>query len=236
MNPFQASLLICALLLAGCATRPKVSLTKVAISSFAEPNSIAPGQKYSIYPSMEGVDASDPMFREVAAFVEKALLAKGLVRAPSGTGVNIIVGVSYLQGDPLALQSSYTRPVMGVTGGGVSTFNATTTSPGGTTSTRGSVSTPLQFGVTGYTSGTTTKYLSLKQLRIQAHDLSNYGSNKEIKNQWEVTAKIADSSFDLRAAIPILVAASQDYIGRSSRRVVDVEIRSDSETLRRLMD
>ncbi len=221
------SLILVALLMSGCATtqpQPYFSVTVDSISgAAAEKNS------YILLPGNKDTKAEDLQFKEYAAYVNRALIKQGFVPAESFEKANVAIFLVYGIGDPKESQYSYALPTWGQTGVSSSRTSGTVSSYGGYSSYSGKTTHTPTYGVTGSTThiGSYTTYVRF--MVLDAVDLDEYKKSKEEVQLWKTTVTSAGSSGDLRKVFPVLVAASQQYVGKNTGQKVEVDLYEEDE-------
>ena len=211
--------------MSGCATtQPQFSVMVDSIGgAIAEKNS------YSLLPGNKETKADDLQFKEYAAYVNRALIKQGFVPAESFEKANVAIFLVYGIGDPKESQYSYALPTWGQTGISSSYTSGTVSSYGGYGSYSGTTTYTPTYGVTGSTThiGSYTTYFRF--MVLDAVDLDEYKKSKKEVQLWKTTVTSAGSSGDLRRIFPILVAASQQYIGKNTGQKVEVDLYEEDE-------
>jgi hypothetical protein len=209
----------------------------VSVNSISEGQPVG-GETYVIVSGFKNTDSNDLQFKEAARLLETALQDKGMVRLTGQIGTkDAVVGLEkpdtalllyYEIGRPQVYEESYSVPILGQTGGGSSSFSATTHGSYGNSTTYGSVYRAPTFGVVGSRSGTRIHTTFVKYLSVEAFDLDEYRSSGKSKQKWKTTIVTADSSGDLRQFIPILITAGRPYFGTDTGKFVDTKISEPS--------
>ena len=208
-------------ILQGCVVRVGDHTPSVVtqVSSLASPESSAL-KLYKIMPSSQDVSEHSLQFKEYSSYVNRLLKMKGFELAGDHQVPEIIVFIGYGVGEPEESYYSYDVPIIGTAPTGsysVSTIGSTTT-----------VTEHKALTVTGYSSHTRKKTSFTKHFEITAMSVAAYLENEEFQPIWETTVISRGREYDLRYVFPYLVAASKDYIGRDSGRIVSVQIRQDN--------
>lgn len=220
-----AILLLAALVLSGCAPmQPQFSVRVDSISGGAvDKNS------YILLPGDKDTKAEDLQFKEYAAYVNRALIKQGFTPAESFEKANIAIFLMYGIGDPKEHQYSYSIPTWGQTGVSSSYTTGTISSYGGYGSYSGSTTYTPTYGVTGSTTHTGSYITYFRFMVLDAVDLDEYKKSKKEVQLWKTTVTSSGSSGDLRLVFPILVAASQQYVGKNTGQKVEVDLYEDDE-------
>jgi hypothetical protein len=201
------------LLVAGCAALgPQFHVNVDALRDAQAPEK----RTYVIYPGLRDVDAHDLQFKEFAAYVHRALQARGFVPAQESGPAEIVIFLSYGIGDPQTTYYSY--PIFGQVGGGTSTFSGSTYGSGGYSHTTGTVTTQPKFGVVGTGTGAQTEYF--RWAAIEAVDVDAFAKSQQVVQLWRTTMTSSGSSGDLRRVFPVMVAAAQPYMATQTAQQV----------------
>jgi hypothetical protein len=211
-RPFQLAILS---LFLSCSTATTAPVFHIRVSSLADPDRIS-GKTYVLLPSGEGVASEDLQFREFARYVAGALDRKGFVRAPDFSTADIAVFLAYGIGNPQLQTYTYTVPIYGETGSGTFTLDPDTF---------GMITTPPEYGPVGSQSVTQSTITYFRYLLLDAIDLGAFRSSKKVLSAWRTMVTSNGSSGDLRLVLPILVAASEQYIAVNTGKQVEVELR-----------
>jgi len=204
-------------LLSGCAE------FHVYVDSISDPIT-KPSKMYVLMSARKDVDVNGLEFKEFAGYVRKALSAHGYHEAEDSAHADTAIFLNYGMGDPIDIPYSVSIPVFGQTGGGYSTYNATTYSQGKTYQTSGSVYETPTYGVVGtnQVSGVRTEYFRF--MILEAIDLKEFRISQKINSLWKTTVTSQGSSGDLRTVFPVLVTAAWDYIGANTGKKINLVI------------
>jgi hypothetical protein len=156
---------------------------QVNVNSFSNNDGMS-GKSYILLPGNKGVTPVDLQFKEYAGYVRKALEKRGFIRAVDFEKASVAVFLRYGIGDPQRQYYSYSMPLFGQTGGGTSTFSASTFGGRGTTTTTGTISTPPRFGVVGSVSGTDSYDVYHRYLILEAVDIEAFKKTQQIGRRW----------------------------------------------------
>lgn len=213
--------------LAGCETDFNVS-----VNSFSSPEATK-FRRFTVVPGTVGVTEEDLQFREAKQYLERVLVSKGFQpQDPKLVDAEILISLSYGIGEPVTYTTNYSVPIMGQTGGGTATYNATSYGSGGMSTTTGTITQPATYGIVGSLSGTQTHTLIGKWLEIKALDTGEYLRTKRVNIVWETRIASMDSDGDLRKMIPIMLAGSRDYLAASTGKIVKIELTQKETDLR----
>ena len=127
----------------------------------------------------------------------------------------LLVFVSYGLGAPQTSYSTFTTPIYGWTGGGTRTYSETTRGPDGTSHVTGTVTDAGRYGVVGAESHLTTHTTYPRYLFLGAYDARKLrqSNGQDPVEVWNTAVVSTGSSDDLRAVMPIMIAAAADYFG-----------------------
>lgn len=220
-------MLMCGILLVGCATVPRFH---VNVDSISAPGAILK-KKYILLSGLKDIGPTDLQFTEYAGYVEKALTPMGLSRTDNFEDANVAIFLAYGIGDPQKHQYTYSLPVWGQTGVSSSTTYGTLSTYGGYGSYYGTTTYTPTYGITGYTThiGTYTTYFRF--FVLDAIDLEEYKSSQKVVQLWQTTVTSTGSSADLRRVFPVLVAASKPYIGTNTGKKVKLTLTENDKAV-----
>lgn len=207
---------LCGGLFCGCATKYNVN-----VNGFTSGPGATLGSACIILPASSNV-ANDLAFREYSAYVADALAKKGYRVVQSAEQAQTGVLMSYWVGDPL--EKIHSSPSVGFSTGFYHGWG------------RGWRHGGWGFGPSFYfplddISSYTTYgcYLSLA-----AYDINQYKLTGQMNYTWQLTVALRSSSSDLRAMMPVMVAAAMPYIGHNTGRQVVVTIPADDPYVQEL--
>lgn len=180
--------------------------------------------KYILLSGIKGVDVNDLQFKEYAMYVRRALAEKGFTLADDIKQAELAVFLSYGIGEPQAIPYAFSLPIYGQTGGGTTTYNATTFGPGGIANTVGTAYQVPQYGVVGSQSYSGVNFLYFRYMVLEAIDLDKYRRTNAITPVWKTTVTSAGSSGDLRRVLPIMVAGAEPYISTNTGKQVSLTL------------
>jgi hypothetical protein len=191
-------------------------------------------RNYILLPSNEGVNANDLRFQEFSRYIKRSLAQQGLREANDFESANIAIFFGYGIGDPQDTPFSFSLPIYGQTGGGTSTFSATTYGSRGYSTTHGSISSMPTYGIVGSQSfsGTITRYF--RYLVMDCFDLDVYRQNKTMQPIWKTIVTSSGRSGDLREVFPVLVTASVPYIGTNTGKQIRVDIYENDNRVKQI--
>lgn len=207
----------CGCLFCGCATQHKVNINGVTSGS-----DTVLGSNCVILPANSSL-AVDLTFKEFSAYVADALTKKGYHVISSAEQAQTGILMDYWMGDPIEkIQGS---PSVGFSTGWYHGY--------GRHWGRGfgwGFAPSFYFPLDDISSYTTYgSYLSLA-----AYDIKQYKATGKMAYTWQLTIALRSSSSDLRAMMPVLVAAAMPYIGHNTGRQIVVTVSADDPYVKEL--
>jgi hypothetical protein len=232
---FVRCLVVLGVLLAGCATTPQAQQFLVRIDSLARADSLNK-RVYVLLPGNKGTNVGDLQFQEYAAYVHRALAARGLIHGSRIDTADIVVFLSYGIGDPQTHYYTYSLPVWGQTGYSGSTTSGTVNTFGGYGTYSTTTTYTPTYGVTGYSTqlGATTTYFRF--IVLDAYDLDAYKRDKKLAQVWRSAVTSTGTSDDLRRVFPIMVAGSAHYFGTNPGRKIEIVLDENHQAVRYIKD
>jgi hypothetical protein len=210
--------LLSLLILSGCEPSFIVRVNSISDVNYNNQKS------FILLPGNEGVNENDLQFKEYSRYVKYVLEKSGLKEAEFGKA-DIAIFLSYGIGNPEEQSYSYSVPVYGIEGAKSSNLTANTyNSNGSTSTTNAEITTKPNFGIIGYNSYSETITNYFRYIILDAIDLKSYQDKKEINKCWETTISSTGSSDDLRRVFPIMVAATQIYIGKNTGENITIDL------------
>ena len=185
--------------------------------------------RYVLLPGNSGIQVTDLQFREFAAYVRRALDARGFQAVEELDKADVAIFLAYGIGNPQTV--SYSFPIYGQTGGGVSTFSASSFGTGRYSTTTGTISSPPTYGQVGNIPVTETTYL--RYIVLDAVDVGFFARSNSIRQVWKTTISSSGSSADLRRVFPVMIGAATEHLGTDTRGQVRFTLtEGDSRVLR----
>ena len=203
---------------AGCGARFVVNVDSINSGYELQKNN------YILLSSNEGVDVNDLQFQEYSQYIKRALSSLGFIEATDFNSAEVGIFLRYGIGDPQVTPFSFSEPVYGQTGGGMSTFSMSTHGSSGYAKTHGTIYSSPTYGVVGSKtySGTSVSYF--RYMIIDCIDLGVYHRDKTMQQLWKTTVTSSGRSSDLREVFPVLVAASVPYIGTNTGKQIRIHL------------
>jgi len=213
--------LAAALLLAGCATT-----TEVKIDSLAKPqaeNAIS----YQIKNRNPLVADDSLRYKEAEGFVKTALSGKGMFEAPENTTADLVVDLDYGVGPPQQRRVTMSEPVYITLPGQIRTerVQVGTSSSGQPIYQTITVQDPPRTEFAGYRDYVVTITVYEKYLKLAARENAPVVEGRPPQELWTIDVTSEGESRDIRKTLPLLVAASIDYVGKDSQGQKTIRIK-----------
>ncbi len=226
-GPFATTALLLVLLLSGC-----VSSSEVKIDSLSKPqakNAIS----YEIKNRNPLVADDSLRYKEAAAMVKTALSGKGMYEAPPNTKPDVVVDLDYGVGPPLTRRETVSEPVYVTIPGQMRTerVQVGTDSLGRPVYQTVTVQEPPRSEFAGFREYVVTVVVYEKYLKLSARENKEQAEGRPSQEVWTVDVTSEGESRDIRKNMPILVAASIDYIGRDSEGQKTIRIKDNSSDI-----
>jgi hypothetical protein len=201
-----------ALLAAGCANS-----TTVKIDSLAKPKA-EESISYKILNKNPAVDDDSLRYKEAAGYVRTALSGKGLYEAPDAQNADLVVSIDYGVGPPQSRREVVSEPVYVTLPGQMRTerVQVGTDRNGNPVYQTVTVQDPPRTEFAGYREYFVTVTVYEKFLRLNATENKPAAEGRPPSEIWTVDITSEGESRDIRKALPILAAASIDYVGKDS--------------------
>jgi hypothetical protein len=221
------SLAAASLLLAGCATTHQVK-----VDSLAKPdaeNSIS----YELKNRNPLVADDSLRYKEAANLVKTALSGRGLYEAPANTKADLIVDLDYGVGPPQMKKETVSEPVYITIPGQIRTerVQVGTDSQGRPIYQTITVQDPPTTEFAGFREYIVTVIVYEKYLKLSARENKEPVEGRPAQEVWTVDVTSEGESRDLRKNLPVLVAASIDFIGKDSQGQKTIRIKDSSSDI-----
>ncbi|GBD95676.1 MAG TPA: DUF4136 domain-containing protein [Nitrospirae bacterium] len=225
-------LLVLYLLLVGAGCTGQMYMVKVdSINAGYESQK----KNYILLPSNEGVNVNDLQFQEYSLYVKRALSRHGFKETTDFNSADVAIFLRYGISDPQVNPISSPRLVFPKIGAETSTFKASSYSSGRYSETYGSItkSTNLNTSLTDLSPPKPQPSYS-RYLIIVCIDLDVYRQDKTMQQLWKTTVTSSGSSGDLREVFPILVAASDPYIGMNTGKQIEIHLNENDRRVKQI--
>ena len=224
-NPITLPVLLAGVLfLAGCANSYEVK-----IDSLSRPKA-EPAVSYKIQNTNPLVADDSLRYKEAAGLVRTALSGKGLYEAPEGVKPDLVVNLDYGLSPPKVLRETVSVPVYVTLPGETryATVQVGVDKAGNAIYSTVAITDPPRTEIAGYRDEIVTTIVYEKYLRLSASQNQPAAEGHPPSEVWTVDATSEGRSHDLRKNLPILVAASIDYIGADSHGQKVIHIKDDN--------
>lgn len=202
--------------------RIRFNLTVDSIAQKGEFNK----KKFVIIPTIDSIDINSLQFQEYAGYIKKCLERKGYTFVEDPIKAKGAITLAYGIGDPRTVMYSFSIPIWGQTG-----YTASSTSmsfkysynphnPLGIDAVNSTTYQP-SYGVTGYKNETVSVTKYNRFISLSAIDLDFYRKNKKLKEFWVTNINSEGKSNDLRQAFPFLIAGSDAYIEKDTKKIIN---------------
>ena len=221
------ALFIGCLLLAGCATTHQVK-----VDSLAKPDA-EKSISYELKNRNPLVADDSLRYKEAANLVKTALSGRGLYEAPPNTKPDIIVDMDYGVGPPQMKKETVSEPVYITIPGQIRTerVQVGTDSQGRPIYQTITVQDPPTTEFAGFREYIVTVVVYEKYLKLSAKENSEPVEGRPQQEVWTVDVTSEGESRDIRKNLPVLVAASIDYIGKDSQGQKTIRIKDNSSDI-----
>lgn len=215
------------LFLAGCATTHEVK-----IDSLAKPkaeNAIS----YEIKNRNPLVADDSLRYKEAATMVKTALSGKGMYEAPPNVKPDVVVNLDYGVGPPQMRKETVSEPVYITVPGQIRTerVQVGTDSQGRPIYQTITVQDPPTTEFAGFREYMVTVVVYEKYLKLSARENKEMEEGRPPQEIWTVDVISEGESRDIRKTLPVLAAASIDYIGTDSGGQKTVRIKDNSSDI-----
>jgi hypothetical protein len=224
---FSLLALIATVLLGGCAGNAH----RVLVDAINDPAATPALRTYTLTSGSKDLDPSTLQFREASALLRTALSSRGYVEAAQPGDAALRIALSYGIGRPETRTVTHSYPVYAELGGGrVRTVTKNTDAAGKTTTSSQTTIVPGRYERVGSDVTTSTYTLYPKHVIISARETQTLsGSTPEV---WSVSASYQSHSADLRADLPVLIAAAKPYLGENTGHGITVKVIKDEAGFR----
>ncbi len=209
----KISLFLALVLQGGCETTTHT----FKVNAMRNPD-VEDGRSYRIVSSHKNTgDETDPQFQEVSEYVKTALSGKGYYEAPEAEDADLIINIAYGTAPPNVSFKAVNNPAapgsihnpIGRSYPGSSQYPRRRYPGGGSPTIGGGTMGQPQTSQNEVIPVTTYE----KYLQITAIDNRTGNSLKDSPHVWQVTVKNRDESDDIDKYLPLMAAASIEYVG-----------------------
>lgn len=222
-----ASLVAAGLLFAGCATTHEVK-----VDSLAKPKA-EDAISYEIKNRNPLVADDSLRYKEAANMVRTALSGKGMYEAPPNTKPDLVVDLDYGVGPPQMKKETVSEPVYITVPGQIRTerVQVGTDSQGRPIYQTITVQDPPTTEFAGFREYLVTVVVYEKYLKMSARENKEAAEGRPQQEVWTVDVTSEGESRDIRKNLPVLVAASIEYIGKDSQGQKTIRIKDSSSDI-----
>ena len=223
---FVLAISLALLLSAGCESGSNYTLKVDAVQN----PEVEGLESYQIVSSNAEVSEEDLWFKETGKYVKTALSGKGLYEAPDLESADMIVDIAYGVSELRITFETHSEPIEVEWGGGMKEITIMVNdASGGQYPTQRQVYEPPQREIVGYEDrvGPVRKYK--KYLRVTARVNQSEEADESPVQAWSVYVTSEDESDDLRKYLPVLTAASIRYVGKSTDKQEEIELKGKDE-------
>jgi hypothetical protein len=208
----------------GCASSPAYP---VKVDAMSKPAAVA-AQSFKLKSKDPRLGDESLRYREAADMVKTALSGKGLYEAPTEAAADMIVELDFGMEAPRTKVETVSTPLYAQLGGGVRYDAVPVMDARGNTSYRTvAVSEPPRTELVGYDDMQRQVMIYEKYLTITARENKPATEGRPPAELWSIHASAEDESKDLRKYLPMMAAATVDYIGQDSSTQKTVKVRAD---------
>lgn len=220
-------LLAATLLLGGCATTHEVR-----VDSLAKPRA-EDAISYEIKNRNPLVADDSLRYKEAANMVKTALSGKGMFEAPPNSKPDVVVDLDYGVGPPQMKKETVSEPIYITIPGQIRTerVQVGTDSQGRPIYQTVTVQDPPTTEFAGFREYIVTVVSYEKYLKMTARENKDVVEGRPIPEVWTVDVTSEGESRDIRKNLPVLVAASIDYIGKDSQGQKTIRIKDTSSDI-----
>jgi hypothetical protein len=221
------TLAMAGLFLTGCATTHEVK-----VDSLAKPDAEA-SISYELKNRNPLVADDSLRFKEAANLVKTALSGRGLYEAPPNTKPDLVVDMDYGVGPPQMKKETVSEPVYITIPGQIRTerVQVGTDSQGRPIYQTITVQDPPTTEFAGFREYIVTVVVYEKYLKLSAKENSEPVEGRPQQEVWTVDVTSEGESRDIRKNLPVLVAASIDYIGKDSQGQKTIRIKDTNSDI-----
>lgn len=198
--------------LTGCANSYEVK-----IDSLAKPKA-EDAISYEVHNANPLVADDSLRYKEAAGFVKTALSGKGMYEAPESQKADVVVDIDYGIGPPQMRREKVSEPVYITLPGRVysETVQVGTDAKGNPIYQTVMRQEPATTEMAGFREYEVTSVVYEKYLKLSARENKPGAEGRPPSEIWTIDATTEGESHDVRKNLPILVAASINYIGKDT--------------------
>ncbi len=225
--PFACLALACSLFAAGCATTHELKVD--AIAKPKAENAIS----YEIRNKNPLVADDSLRYKEAANLVKTGLSGRGLYEAPGNVKADMVIDLDYGVGPPQVRRETVSEPVYITLPGQIRTerVQVGTDSQGRPVYQTITVQDPPTTEFAGFREYMVTVVVYEKYLRLTARENKEPVEGQPPVEVWTLDITSEGESKDIRKHLPILVAASIDFVGKDTQGQKTIRIKDTASDI-----
>ena len=227
LGPAKGLVLLFALFAAGCATTHELKVD--AIAKPKAENAIS----YEIRNKNPLVADDSLRYKEAANLVKTGLSGRGLFEAPANVKADMVIDLDYGVGQPQVRRETVSEPVYITLPGQIRTerVQVGTDSQGRPIYQTITVQDPPTTEFAGFREYTVTVVVYEKYLRLTARENKEPVEGQPPTEVWTLDITSEGESKDIRKHLPILVAASIDFVGKDTQGQKKIRIKDNASDI-----
>ncbi len=190
---------------------------EVKVDSLAKPKA-EEAISYKIHSTNPEIAEDSLRHKEAVGFVRTALSGKGMYETTDAEHADVVVDLDYGVGPPQLRHETVSEPIYATVPGEVhsQTMQVGTDKNGNPIYQTVTVQDPPRTELIGYRDRVITTVVYEKHLRLSAHENKPASEGRPPSEIWTVDVTSEGETHDLRRTLPVLAAASIDYVGKDS--------------------
>ena len=211
----------------GCASGYDVKIDSLAKAKAADAIS------YQIHNKNPQTGDESLRYKEAAAYVRTALSGKGMYEAPDAEKADLVVEIDYGVGPPQSKMETISEPVYRVIPGRVytQTVQVGTDRNGNPIYQTVTTQEPPTTEFDGYREYQIRTVVYEKFLKMSARENKPATEGKPAEEIWTLDITSEGESKDVRKALPVLAAASIDFVGKDSHGQKTIHLKDTSSDI-----
>lgn len=207
-----------ALFLPACAAQ-----FNVQVNAIADTSSETSDSRYILRNGNAEGKEGDLFFREYSAYFIPLLAKKGYTRVDSSETADVVIYLRYTVSEGRTGINTFTYPLYETVGGRtVNIVSTQTDSSGDTTTTRSTLSTPIQTLYVGTAVESRSYTLYTSSAALEAYKI---GAEKKVL--WKTLINSTGETSDLRTTMPVMAAAAAPYLAGNSGAAKHIRLKPD---------
>jgi hypothetical protein len=204
---------------------------KVKVDALAKPNA-ENSISYRIQATGAKVDPKSLRHKEAEKFVKTALSGRGLYEAPRAEQADLVINIDYGISSPKVSKELHTEPIYRTIPGRVYTtvVQVGVDKNGNPIYATQTYRDPPSTEYIGDREYTVTVVNYEKYLRLSARENKVAGDGAPPAEIWTVDVSSEGESRDLRKHLPVLAAATIDYVGKDTRGQKTIKLKDEKDS------